>query len=142
MLPDAGPSEADQLIAAAAAPQGEAAPIAPAEHPAEPLAQAEAGAAASDVTISVDKQDSSDKEKFYDAKATTLPIYGRHSMDAEIIPGPQEAEPQVCHQNTPCGYHVSLSLLCLPTCLPARLRACLSVCLSVCLSARSASVPM
>ena len=54
-----------------------------------------AGTSANNVTISVEKAESTDKEKFYDAKSTTLPIFGRHSMDAEIIAEPREADPQV-----------------------------------------------
>lgn len=94
-LPDAGPGEADQLIAAATVPAEQTADSAPAQQVAE--GEAGAGAAANDVTIFIDKSDSSDQEKFYDAKSTTLPVFGRHSLDAEVIPGPVEAEPQVCH---------------------------------------------
>ena len=90
-----GPGETDQLIAAAATPAEQNADDLSAKQVVE--GDAAAGASANDVTISIEKSDSSDKEKFYDAKATTLPVFGRHSIDAEIIPGPVEAEPQVRH---------------------------------------------
>ncbi len=41
------------------------------------------------------KKDSFRDAKFYDAKSTTLPVYGKRVGDADVIEGPMEAEPQV-----------------------------------------------
>lgn len=90
MHTDSRVNEKDRLIAAASPAE----PHSVEDSPAKPVQQA-AGSSANDVVISVEKAESSDKEKFYDAKSTTLPIYGRHSVDAEIIAEPREAEPQV-----------------------------------------------
>ena len=45
---------------------------------------------------SVRKRDSFVDAKFYDAKSTNLPVYGKRIGDADFIEGPIEAEPQVC----------------------------------------------
>ena len=44
---------------------------------------------------SVRKRDSFVDAKFYDAKSTNLPVYGKRLGDADVIEGPMEAEPQV-----------------------------------------------
>ena len=45
---------------------------------------------------SVGKRDSFMEAKFYDAKSTNLPVFGKRITDDDIIEGPMEAEPQVC----------------------------------------------
>lgn len=47
------------------------------------------------VDASVRKRDSFVDAKFYDAKSTNLPVYGKRVGDADFIEGPMEAEPQV-----------------------------------------------
>ena len=49
----------------------------------------------SGTAASVRTTDSFKGAKFYDAKSTTLPVYGKRITDADIIEGPMEAEPQV-----------------------------------------------
>ena len=44
---------------------------------------------------SVRKRDSFVDAKFYDAKSTNLPVYGKRIGDADFIEGPMEAEPEV-----------------------------------------------
>lgn len=44
---------------------------------------------------SVRKRDSFVDAKFYDAKSTNLPVYGKRVGEADFIEGPMEAEPQV-----------------------------------------------
>lgn len=46
---------------------------------------------------SVRKRDSFVDAKFYDAKSTNLPVYGKRAGEAAVIEGPMEAEPQVCY---------------------------------------------
>ena len=41
--------------------------------------------------------------KFYDAKSTNLPVYGKRVGEADIIEGPMEAEPQVCCAELCCA---------------------------------------
>ena len=45
---------------------------------------------------SVSKRDSFMDAKFYDAKSTNLPVFGKRITDDDFIEGPMEAEPQVC----------------------------------------------
>ncbi len=52
--------------------------------------------ASSGIAATVVKKDSFKDAKFYDAKSTTLPVYGKRIGDADVIEGPMEAEPQVC----------------------------------------------
>lgn len=47
------------------------------------------------IAATVVKKDSFKDAKFYDAKSTTLPVYGKRIGDADVIEGPMEAEPQV-----------------------------------------------
>jgi len=51
--------------------------------------------ASSGMAATVVKKDSFKDAKFYDAKSTTLPVYGKRIGDADVIDGPMEAEPQV-----------------------------------------------
>ena len=51
--------------------------------------------ASSGKAATVLKKDSFKDAKFYDAKSTTLPVYGKRIGDADVIEGPMEAEPQV-----------------------------------------------
>ena len=51
--------------------------------------------ASSGAAATVVKKDSFKDAKFYDAKSTTLPVYGKRIGDADVIEGPMEAEPQV-----------------------------------------------
>ncbi|DBA81315.1 TPA: hypothetical protein ACH3X2_006925 [Trebouxia sp. C0005] len=46
------------------------------------------------IAATVVKKDSFKDAKFYDAKSTTLPVYGKRIGDADVIEGPMEAEPQ------------------------------------------------
>ncbi|KAL0039508.1 hypothetical protein WJX77_000232 [Trebouxia sp. C0004] len=50
--------------------------------------------ASSGIAASVVKRDSFKDAIFYDAKSTTLPVYGKRIGDADVIEGPMEAEPQ------------------------------------------------
>ena len=58
------------------------------------------------------KKDSFKDAKFYDAKSTTLPVYGKRIGDADIIEGPMEAEPQVLCCAALCCAALSRALLC------------------------------
>ena len=61
---------------------------------------------------SVRKRDSFVDAKFYDAKSTNLPVYGKRIGDADFIEGPMEAEPQVCYAVLCCAVLCCAMLCC------------------------------
>ena len=68
--------------------------------------------ASSGKAATVLKKDSFKDAKFYDAKSTTLPVYGKRIGDAEVIEGPMEAEPQVLCCAVLCYAVLCCALLC------------------------------
>ena len=72
------------------------------------------------------KKDSFKEAKFYDAKSTNLPVYGKRVGDADIIEGPMEAEPQVrCCAVLCCAVLCCAKLCCAVLCCAARFLAVL-----------------
>ena len=69
---------------------------------------------------SVRKRDSFVDAKFYDAKSTNLPVYGKRLGDADVIEGPMEAEPQVtlCCAVLRCAVLCCAALCCGVLCWP------------------------
>jgi len=68
--------------------------------------------ASSGKAATVLKKDSFKDAKFYDAKSTTLPVYGKRIGDAEVIEGPMEAEPQVLCCAALCCAVLCCAVLC------------------------------
>ena len=73
--------------------------------------------ASSGVAATIVKKDSFKDAKFYDAKSTTLPVYGKRIGDADVIEGPMEAEPQVLRCPVlPCAVLCCAVLCCAVLC--------------------------
>ena len=80
------------------------------------------------------KKDSFKDAKFYDAKSTTLPVYGKRIGDADIIEGPMEAEPQVLRCAFLCYPMLRFAVLCcavLRCCAVIRCMLCAVLCCGI-----------